>query len=51
MCFGISFYLTIIRGFIVITNTYTLYVSVIMSFRLFYEDVYKLKGILKLIKR
>jgi hypothetical protein len=44
------FYLAIIRAFIVITNPYTLYMSV-MSFRLYYKDVYKLKCVLKLIKR
>jgi hypothetical protein len=44
-------YLAIIRGFIVITNSYTLYMSVIMPSRLYYKDVYKLKYILKQIKR
>jgi hypothetical protein len=43
--------LAIIRGFIVITNSYTLYMSVILSFRLYYKDVYKLNCILKQIKR
>jgi hypothetical protein len=35
--------------FIVIANSYTLYMSVTMSFRQYYKDVYQLKCILKQI--